>query len=145
MENASKALLIAGAILIVIVLISIGRVIVQSAQGIVDESSSMTTDQETSTFNRRFETYQGTQKGATIQSLLSAVSVNNAENKSGGHKISVIIKDDKITAEGKDTGITDSKILSQISADIQTSARYKVVMSGRDADSYINEITIEKK
>ena len=54
MENASKALLIAGAILIVIVLISIGMVIVQSAQGIVDESSSMTTDQETSTFNRRF-------------------------------------------------------------------------------------------
>ena len=84
MENASKALLIAGAILIVIVLISIGMVIVQSAQGIVAESSSMTTDQETSTFNRRFETYQGTQKGATIQSLLSAVSVNNAENKSGG-------------------------------------------------------------
>lgn len=145
MENASKALLIAGAILIVIVLISIGMVIVQSAQGIVDESSSMTTDQETATFNKRFETYQGTQKGATIQSLLSAVSVNNAENKSGGRKISVIIKDDKITAEGKDTGITDSKILSQISADIQTSARYKVVMSGRDADSYINEITIEKK
>lgn len=145
MENASKALLIAGAILIVIVLISIGMVIVQSAQGTVDEVGQMTTDQETSTFNRRFETYQGTQKGATVQSLLSAISANNAENKSGGRKISVIIKDDKITAEGKDTGIIDSKILTQISADIQTSARYKVVMSGVDGDSYINEITIEKK
>lgn len=145
MENASKALLIAGAILIVIVLISIGMVIVQSSQGIVDEAGQMTTDQETSTFNNRFSTYQGTQKGATVQSLLSAVSANNAENKSGGRKISVIIKDDKITAEGKDTGISDSKILTQIAADIQTSARYKVVMSGIDGDSYINEITIEKK
>ncbi len=145
MENASKALLIAGAILIVIVLISIGMVIVQSSQGIVDEAGQMTTDQETSTFNNRFRTYQGTQKGATVQSLLSAVSANNADNKSNGRKIKVIIKDDKVEADGKDTGITDSKILTTISADIQTSARYKVTMSGTNGDGYIEEITIEKK
>lgn len=142
MENASKALLIAGAILIVIVLISIGMVIVQSAQGIVDETGQMTTDQETETFNNRFRTYQGTQKGATVQSLLGAVSANNADNKSGGRKITVIL----ITEDGDPgTELVNSTDLTKASADIVTSARYKVVMSNNDGDGYINEITVTKQ
>lgn len=142
MENASKALLIAGAILIVIVLISIGMVIVQSSQGIVDEAGQMTTDQETSTFNNRFSTYQGTQKGATVQSLLGVVSANNADNKSAGRKITVIL----ITADGDPgTELVNSTDLTKASADIVTSARYKVVMSNTNADGYIDEITIEKQ
>lgn len=142
MENASKALLIAGAILIVIVLISIGMVIVQQSQGLVDESGAMATSQETSAFNNRFNIYQGTQKGATIQTLLGEVSVNNADNKSAGHKITVIL----ITADGDPgTELVNSTDLTKASADIVTSARYKVTMSGTDGDGYISEITIEKQ
>lgn len=142
MENASKALLIAGAILIVIILISIGVAIVQSSQGMIQEADQMTTDQETTTFNNRFSTYQGTQKGATVQSLLSTVSANNADNKSAGRKITVKL----ITTEGDPgTELINSTDLTKASADIVTSARYKVVMSNTNADGYINEITITKQ
>lgn len=142
MENASKALLIAGAILIVIILISIGVAIVQSSQGMIQEADQMTTDQETTTFNNRFSTYQGTQKGATVQSLLSTVSANNADNKSAGRKITVIL----ITADGDPgTELINSTDLTKASADIVTSARYKVVMSNTNADGYIDEITITKQ
>lgn len=142
MENASKALLIAGAILIVIILISIGVAIVQSSQGMVQEAELMTTDQETSTFNNRFSTFQGTQKGAAVQSLLSTVSANNADNKSGGRKITVVL----ITADGDSgTELVKSTDLTKASADIISSARYKVVMSNTNDDGYIDEITITKQ
>lgn len=42
MENASKALLIAGAILICIVLINVGMMIVSSATDVVDSSTDTT-------------------------------------------------------------------------------------------------------
>lgn len=142
MENASKALLIAGAILIVIVLISIGMVIVQSSQGIVGEAQDMTTEQETSAFNNRFMTYQGTQKGSSVQVLLNTVATNNATNSSG-RIITIIMTDSKLSIEKKE--MSDSTELTQFGAQIVSSARYDVVMEKRNADGYIEQISITRK
>ena len=52
MENASKALIIAGAILLAILLISLGIMIFNQAQSVVDGSGM--SEAELSTFNSKF-------------------------------------------------------------------------------------------
>lgn len=75
MENASKALLIAGAILLAILLISLGIMIFNTASDTI--TSSGMSDMQQTTFNQKFEKYQGKQKGSAIRSLVQEVMANN--------------------------------------------------------------------
>lgn len=75
MENASKALIIAGAILLSILLISLGIVIFNQAKDVV--SGSGMTQAEQQSFNAKFTQYQGTQKGSAIRSMVQEVMANN--------------------------------------------------------------------
>ena len=82
MENASKALLIAGAILIVILLIGVGMMVYQGAQGSIQEAVSRMNQQEKQIYNEQFTQYEGTnKKGSQVKALIQAVSTNNSENK----------------------------------------------------------------
>lgn len=142
MENASKALLIAGAILIAIVLISIGMMILSSSQDVLDSVGDQTTSQAVTTFNTTFTAYQGTQKGSAIRSLLQTVSSNNATNTSTSeHIINVIINSSKGESLASTNNSTE---LLQAAANIVSSAKYKVVMSAVDSEGYITEITITR-
>lgn len=76
MENASKALIIAGAILLSILLISLGIMIFTRAQEIVN-GPGMDETQKTA-FNAKFTKYEGTQKGAMVRSLVQDVLATNA-------------------------------------------------------------------
>lgn len=78
MENASKALIIAGAILLAILLISLGIMIFNQAQDTVNNSGM--TQAEISAFNNKFLKYEGTQKGSVIKSLVNDVIVSNADS-----------------------------------------------------------------
>lgn len=80
MENASKALLIAGAILIVIVLISVGMLIVNSTNDVTGQASATATSQAIQTFNNQFIQYEGEQKGSTVKNLYQTVQASNAAN-----------------------------------------------------------------
>ena len=75
MENATKALLIAAAILIVIVLISLGVYVLTMGQNAM-ESVNMN-EQEMYAFNSKFTGYEGTQRGSQINSLRQAVITSN--------------------------------------------------------------------
>ncbi len=87
MENASKALIIAGAILISILLITIGIVLIRSGQSITDTGASEMASQTIQTFNAQFSSYVGTVKGSQIKTLLENVRANNSTDKS--HQVSV--------------------------------------------------------
>ena len=144
MENASKALLIAGAVLVVILLISLGMMIVNSSQDVTDQVTDLTTNQAVKTFNSEFTTYQGSQKGSSVRSLLQSISVNNATNRNtSGRIINVIITDSK-TANASLSKTNDSTVITQAAANIVTSAKYNVKMSGVDTEGYITEITITR-
>ena len=78
MENASKALIIAGAILLSILLISLGIMIFNQAQDTVNNSGM--TEAEITAFNNKFLKYEGTQKGSVVKSLVNEVIASNAEN-----------------------------------------------------------------
>ena len=78
MENASKALIIAGAILISILLISVGVLIMNSTgdtqKSVEDQSKAIAIR----TFNAQFTPYEGSDQSASqIRALKSAVQSSN--------------------------------------------------------------------
>lgn len=86
MENASKALLIAGAILICILLIAIGMYIYNSANATVDSAVSQMSQQEKDIYNAKVKSYLGdTVKGSEVKSMIDNIISMNQENvgKSG--------------------------------------------------------------
>ena len=75
MENASKALIIAGAILLAILLISLGIMIFTQAQGTIKGAGM--SEAQISAFNEKFTKYQGKQKGSAIRAMVQEVMANN--------------------------------------------------------------------
>jgi len=80
MENASKALIIAGAILISILLISVGVLIMNST----GDTTAIRT------FNSNFTPYLGEHQTASqIRALVSAVNASNAKDSDQEHQITL--------------------------------------------------------
>lgn len=76
MENASKALLIAGAILLCILIIAIGMFIYNSAQSTITDSLTSLSTQEVEAFNNQFTSYEGVQTGSNIRALTGRLIAN---------------------------------------------------------------------
>lgn len=81
MENASKALLIAASVLIVILLIAFGVRIFNSTSGSAEQVEGTMQTAETTMFNNKFIQYQGERKSLNdIKSLANLVIAHNANN-----------------------------------------------------------------
>ena len=78
MENASKALIIAGAILLCILIIAIGMFIYNSAQSTITDSMTSLSTQEIDAFNNQFTSYEGFQTGSNIKALMGRL-IGNAD------------------------------------------------------------------
>ena len=78
MENASKALLIAGAILLAILIIAIGMYIYNSAQSTITDSLTSMSTQEIDAFNNQFISYEGAQTGSNIKAMIGRL-IGNAD------------------------------------------------------------------
>lgn len=111
MENASKALLIAGAILLVIAIIGIGMSIFNQAQDIVGDATAPMDALLVSAHNNRFQAYtKGSDteiKGSLIISLVGdtaayndsltdsrlqvTITYNNGTNNNGTNDISLLV------------------------------------------------------
>lgn len=86
MENATKALLIAAAVLVVIILIAFGMRILNTSSGTQDQADATMNSSKAQAFNRSFESYKGTRvNGASVRSLITAVQQNNLADAT--HKI----------------------------------------------------------
>lgn len=86
MENATKALIIAGAILIAILLITIGIKILNSTKGTVDSSQATMDATAITTFNSQFTGFLNKNLTiAQISSLEQKIMASNAVNKE--HKV----------------------------------------------------------
>ena len=120
MENASKALIIAGAILISILLISVGVMVMNSASSVTDSASGQMNDAAIQAFNNKFINYAGTQKGSVIRQLEGRVKSNNGSEP-----------DHQVEYEGPTT--------------IRNSATYTVTLTYSDSgedNGYITKITV---
>ena len=93
MENATKALMIAGAVLIAIMIIGIGMMIYQSAQGTITDAMDNVDQMALSSFNSEFEGYEGTQKGTNVKALISKIITSNTSNEDVPEKVISVVLD----------------------------------------------------
>ena len=138
MENASKALIIAGAILLAILIISLGILIYNQAAGIVNSNSM--SDVEITQFNAQFTQYQGTQSGSTVRALLQEVLSNNLTQDDD---------DRKVTVDGS-AGVSITTSTSSVDMEkITTGGSYTVTCaygaSGSANAGLVTKITINKR
>lgn len=144
MENASKALIIAGAILISIVLITLGVVILGQGQEVVN-SSNMDA-QAISSFNSQFTQYEGDSvTGSRVNTLINAViSSNTVSNRDGElNKLINITVPDSNSIELNTTTVSDVTYVSGVKTRAKSGTIYSVKVDYGTA-GYINTITISK-
>ena len=79
MENASKALIIAGSILIAILLISAALLVMNSISSVTEQSEAISKSMEIQMSNSKISEYFGTSvPGSKVKALLSEIMVNNS-------------------------------------------------------------------
>lgn len=125
MENASKALLIAGAILIAIVLISLGVMILGQGSDLVKNANM--SDAEITTYNSEFEQYLGGNvRGNMLIQMVNKVNQHNRANAGDTSKqISVEIGDGK-KATGKVVEIPSKDVSTISTSSIKSGKAYEV-------------------
>lgn len=144
MENASKALIIAGAILLSILIISLGLMVYNQAKETI--GSVNLSQQEIEAFNAKFTSYEGTKvSGAKVNSLIQTViSSNQAEVEGNTGKTITIDCAVGIGTDGKfKIGLdADGKATVTGTARVATGKFYKVTLNyGNKA--VVSSITIE--
>lgn len=106
MENASKALIIAGAILLAILLISLGIMIFSQAQDSIQNNGM--SQAETAAFNNKFVKYEGVKKGSEVRSLIQEVIASNADDNNISANRLITMKLGSATITGS-SGVLTSK------------------------------------
>lgn len=93
MENATKALLIAAAVLVAILIISLGLVVYNMAADTVQ--SVNISDTEIQAHNDKFIRYQGTsQRGTTVNAMITQTMSYNASQTDEGRKVTIYYNKD---------------------------------------------------
>ena len=101
MENASKALIIAGSVLIAILLISLVLFILKSTSGTTDQTQKLGETLEVQQFNSQFLKYCGTSvKGSQVRTLCEVIIAHNA-NSENSKKVKIFGTDDVNTISKK--------------------------------------------
>ena len=81
MENASKALIIAGAILLSILIIAIGMYIYNSSTSSVYAAGDQIAAQDLEAFNSEWTNFENTQSGTTIKNMIGKLITNAQKNE----------------------------------------------------------------
>ena len=137
MENASKALIIAGAILISIILISIGIMVIQAGQGVVGDAEKQMDQQAIQVFNANFVNNVGRQRGTTVRTLLQSAQASNAAHTEADDGLLI-----NVTVPSGDKG-TDQNEIGKAIAEIRTTKTYNVELSYSTVGR-VNAITISE-
>lgn len=134
MDNASKALIMAGAILIAVALVGIGVYLYQSASGTVTSGVDQLNAASMETKNSNIEQFEGTIKGSELKQLIRRVNAYN-ENE---------IFPDQLTFAGSTSITSDSSITSYTAyttAGIQNSKEYTITLTY--ADGWVSVINVD--
>lgn len=154
MENASKALVIAGAILVSILIIGLGMMIFNNVSGFADTSSVDALAVET--YNKDFVTYEGTNvKGTNAKALVNKIIQHNLANSTDSSLwINAIYdtKEIKTATDATDNGAQEkdtvasfnSNIRSTVLNQIKTGYTYTITL-GYDANTgYVCYVGVQK-
>ena len=143
MENASKALIIAGAILLSIAIIGIGMFVYQQAAGVMGNINM--SEQEVAAYNAPFASYEGGQSGTTVRVLLDKIkqhnNTNSAEDPSRQILVSTSVGEEEAPITSSHAGSTPTDI-STIKATILSGAKYTVTFTRDTVSGIIYEVHI---
>ena len=133
MENASKALLIAGSILIVILLIAFGMKVFNSTSGTKDQVEGTMQTTEMAMFNNKFVPYLGENRSRS--DALALLNIIHAHNATNTRKIDLVFIGKGETIE------TPTGAINAIS-NLDTSVRFIILPFDHDKNGYYDEIDI---
>ncbi len=142
MENASKALIIAGAILLSILIIGIGMFIYQQATEAI-EGANMNSEQ-IEAYNAEFLNYEGTQSGSSVRALCDRIRNHNSANQEDtSRQIGIVYGSN---GKAKEQSSIDEQILSAdvnaVKNEMRSGKRY-VVSFVESTSGLIISATIE--
>ena len=140
MENASKALIIAGAILLAILIIGLGMFIYNQAADTL--GSTDLTGQQVDSYNREFLQYEGVRQGSEVRTLVNNVKAHNrnANDPSEQIQINDIVYDSTnstVEAPTADITLNDITILS--------AKTYDVTFAFDPNSGYVTAVGIKEK
>jgi len=137
MENASKALIIAGAIILSILIIGLGMFIFQKANSATDLSS-----QKVKAYNSVFEQYEGTQSGVNVKALLDEVRAHNLANPSDASLNIAVAESTQVRTTTPPSAVVPAATVNTIRAKIQNGKTYTVDFGYDASTGYIVAVGI---
>ena len=148
MENASKALIIAGAILLSILIIALGIFVFNAAKGAVNTDQLDAT--EIQAFNEPIIQYEGRQMGSQVKSLLGTLITNAGNNKDANERlpdIKYVPKDGPIVNQKLQnivSNVQNTRIneMNNLKSKIANSHYYTVEFTYDDATGLVKQVTI---
>lgn len=136
MENASKALLIAGSVLIAILLIAVGLKIFNSTNGTTEATKSTMDTTAATSFNMQFVPYGGLNKTKSeALTLVNKIIASNSVNKN--HQILYFVIKGSATAS---SGGTSSSVMIN---KINSNDKYDIILEYDNG--YINIVKFNAK
>lgn len=105
MENSSKALIIAGAIIICVLLVAVGMFIYNSAGSSIDDSMTAMSTSEIEAHNSEYTMYDGEQTGSNVKSLIRIIISNANLNKDEVAQIPGVYFEDFKNKKNLDSGL----------------------------------------
>lgn len=100
MENASKALIIAGAILLSILIIALGIYVFNMAKSATSDNAL--SDVEKQNFNGPFQDYEGSKMGSIVVNLIDKLVSNITQNKEADDRLPDIVYIDSRVSDSAD-------------------------------------------
>lgn len=146
MENASKALIIAGAILLSILIIALGVFVFNQAKGAM--SNTGLDDQKAAAFNQKFEAYEGKKvSGSQVKALIDIVRTNNNTKDSANADNTPVVTIKTSGCSGvTDDDWNDSYNLSTLKNAIASTSTYTVKITANytsgATNGYVKEIQL---
>ena len=152
MENASKALIIAGAILLSILIIAVGMFIFTSSQTTIQEGATQISTQERNAYNQQFIQYEKKQGGANVGQLIQILIANcnsNAEEKDKLPDLALEYKEDKAgfvisyNGSGSGDGGTNVSGFSKAKSKLEARHSYYVTSEYNPKTSLVDLVVVE--
>ena len=145
MENASKALIIAGAILLAIAIIGIGMYVYQNAADAM--SGTDMTQQQVDTYNQTFLNYEGTQRGSVVKTMCNTIASHNRTAADLSERVAVIYGG--TTADIKASALTEdntspTSITTIRDSSVKSGVSYKITFGYDDATGKITAVYINE-
>lgn len=140
MENASKALIIAGAILLSILIIGLGMFIYRQAAGVMNNTGldELAVEQH----NSEYTQYEGTKvSGTQVKALVKKIEANNRAHADDESL--------RISIESNVTGLeidasADPTTGESMASKIKSGFNYKVECKYDQSSNYVNKVIITK-